>query len=158
MTHIFAYENGKGGFFNINTEVQDRNAFSGITKYSNHQDHQKEFSGPVPVGLYTISKVENNIAFIEINDEEAELYGRDNFHVHTSDISDHTSQGCIIVSKEAFEKIKKNDSLIVTNEMSELPEIEIEEENEEENDNENEDEDENKDKNKVENKTKTIKK
>ncbi len=137
MTHIFAYYNGKGGFYNSHLDETDfENSFSGGAKYINdHTSTHIKNSGAIPEGNYELTKIENTLGYLkhdvelsgdenENDDEELIDNVRQIFMIHTSDIPDHTSHGCIIIPKHMFSKLKVGDVIQVNHDIDSLPQKE----------------------------------
>lgn len=132
MSHIFAYFEGKGGFYNSYLDETDfHNSFSGGTKYLNdHKSTHIKNSGAIPEGSYEIIKIENGLGYLkneveqggDNDDDDVKVNEiREIFMIHTSEIPDHTSHGCIIIPKHMFLKLKVGDKIEVSHVMNSLP-------------------------------------
>jgi hypothetical protein len=132
MSHIFAYTNGKAIFFNETLNKVHKNTFSGGSAYSNDEKFMNlKNKGPIPVGTYSVTSFNNGIAMLTPEDD-TDILGREFLAIHTAkDISNHTADGCIITNTTMMDGISIGDVITVTNDMTQIPEIEGEEKEDE---------------------------
>jgi hypothetical protein len=120
MSHIFAYSQGKGLFFNSNLDKVDKTAFSGDFKHSNNEEFSSlKNSGPIPVGTYTIEKLNKyeKMGYLK-PDPDNEMFDREEMMIHVgNNIVNHNSHGCIIIQNAFFDNLDTGDSIEVTNDM-----------------------------------------
>jgi hypothetical protein len=120
MSHIFAYNNGIGMFYNERINKTDKHAFSGDYAHANKEEFMKEKNkGPIPIGSYTINSIDKSESMVYLTpDEGNEMFDREEMMLHLGNsIVNHNSQGCIITTVEIFKNLEVNDTIEVTNEL-----------------------------------------
>ena len=120
MSHIFAYNKGKGLFFNSRLNKVDKTAFSGDSKHSNLEEFSNmRNSGPIPVGTYTVDKINKRekMGYLQ-SDPDNEMFEREEMMIHVGNsIVNHNSHGCIIIQNTFFDNIEQGDTIEVTNDL-----------------------------------------
>lgn len=101
-----SFAQGYSGF--NNTKSDDVRDLYGQYYYNNAENPDVQDRGSIPCGTYYITGCDNSIGpytLILSQDESTNTYGRNGFRIHGDNRSHNASSGCIILGREAREKI-----------------------------------------------------
>ncbi len=101
-----SFAQGYSGF--NNTKSDDVRDLYGQYYYNNAENPDVQDRGSIPCGTYYITGCDNSIGpytLILSQDESTNTYGRNGFRIHGDNSSHNASRGCVILDREAREKI-----------------------------------------------------